>query len=1217
MEVRADMELAGYLIVSLIGRGGMGSVYRAQQTRLRREVALKIMAPDLAGDPVFRERFLRESQIAASLDHPNVVPIFDAGEVDGLLYLAMRYIPGSDLRSRVRHGGPLAPDVVVSIIEQIASALDAAHELGLVHRDVKPSNVLVVEDGRQSAIRAYLTDFGLSKLVVESTGGTVGRPLGSVHYMSPEQIRGERVDRRADVYSLGCLLFECLTGEVPFPGDSEVAVLYAHLESPPPRASDRGPALPPAIDDVLASALAKSPAARPAGALELAAATAAALRGASQRRAPPVARVASEAAQATGTTTRRRERRPIVGRLKEVNELSGLLEDALGGHGGIVLLTGDAGIGKTTLARLATDHAQRRGALAVWASGSTAGIGAPPYWHWVQVVRALLRRPEGPQLVGDLGPAAEWLAAIAPELAHELGAAEPAATPADPTDRAYEVYDALTRLLARAATGSALLVVLDDLQFADEASLRALAFIASLVGEMPVLIVATYRGAELRHASGAPLLEPAGPGHTISLEGLDSEQIAKLIEARTGRAAAEDLVRRIHDVTGGNPLFVSELLNLLEAQGRLADPALLASALPLPTGVRDAIVQRLAPLSDRGREALTVGAVIGASFRATTIAAVTGLHARELLELLDHAARLGLVRPQTDLPDGYTFSHGLIQATLYESLARGRRISLHAAVGEALERSYDVVAGEGLAEIAHHFLEAAPIGDTERAVVYARRAAERATQMFAYEQAVSLYTRAITFADPARAGERIALLQSLGEAQMRAGDTEGARDTLQRAAEVARAHDDAPALARAALACGIWGLSLGIDQPLVHLAEEAVQRLERSGPAGLLASVKGLLAAALYWSDEVARRERLAADALTLARAEHERARTGESRRTLAYVIGRYLLTRWGPDSAQADFPLSDELLDHVRALRDTEQEILIRNWRISVLSEIGSFAAVDQEIASVDEMASELRQPRAMLFAPLHHGCRAATAGEFAEAERLNAKSVAIATRVGGTIGDLAATAQLLSIRIQQGRVGELEEAVRALANRHPGMVALQCTLALILVQSGRRAQARAELERLTSAGVSGFPRDNTHILMLALISEVAADLGDQERSRLLHSWLEPYAGRWVVSPGAAALWPVDRTLGRLATIHAPPEVALALIHRAREQAAGVGALPSLALAALDEAHLLSLRGGPEDAAGAAALAAKARTLAQDLGMGLVVDAATLLEVTTPSRSL
>jgi hypothetical protein len=409
---------------------------------------------------------------------------------------------------------------------------------------------------------------------------------------------------------------------------------------------------------------------------------------------------------------------------------------------------------------------------------------------------------------------------------------------------------------------------------------------------------------------------------------------------------------------------------------------------------------------------------------------------------------------------------------------------------------------------------------------------------------------------------------------------------------------------------------MGIDQPLVRLAEEAVARVQVTGPPGLLASVKGLLAAALYWSDEVQRRERLAAEALALARAEHEREPTPESRRTLAYVLGRYLLTRWGPDSAGADFALSGELLEHARALHEAELELLIRNWRISVLSELGNFAAVDQQIAAVELMATELRQPRAMVFLPLHHGIRAGTAGRFEEAERLNAQAATIALRVGGTIGELAAIAQLLAIRIQQGRLAELEDTVRTLANRQPGMIAVQCVLAMILVQTGRHTQARAELERLTGAGLAGFPRDNTHILMLALLGDVAAELADCERSRLLYSWLEPYAGRWVVSPGAAALWPVDRALGRLATVFAEADVALHWIRRGREQAARVGALPSIALAALDEAHLRWRHGGGRDDGTVAALAAEARRLAQDLGMGLVVDAATLLEVAAPPRS-
>jgi hypothetical protein len=417
------------------------------------------------------------------------------------------------------------------------------------------------------------------------------------------------------------------------------------------------------------------------------------------------------------------------------------------------------------------------------------------------------------------------------------------------------------------------------------------------------------------------------------------------------------------------------------------------------------------------------------------------------------------------------------------------------------------------------------------------------------------------------------------------------------------------ALARAALACNIWALSLGVDEPLVHLAEEAVERLAGTRETGVLACVKGLLAVTLYWSDQVERRERLGAEALALARADHGREHTRESEHVLAYVLARYLLTVWGPSSAVEHLPLSDELLVLTRKLRDVELEILTRNWRVTVLLELGRFSAVDQEISRLQQIATDLRQPRAMVFLPLHHGSRAATNGHFAEAERLNAESIEIGRRVRGTVGELAATAQLLSIRLQQGRLVELEPAVRALANANPGMKAMQAVLPLIMVESGREREAAAELERLMASGIAGLPRDNVHIVTLAILGEVAAELGDRARAGELYAWLEPYAGRWVVSAGAAALWPVERSLARLATVAGQFELAHTHIDRAGAQAAGSGASPSIALLGLDEARLLLAEGRAEDRPRIGALAREARELAQQLGMGLVVDHATLLE--------
>jgi YVTN family beta-propeller protein len=256
-EDRVGTELAGYRIERVLGRGGMSVVYLAHDPRLKRNVALKLLASELAEDEGFRARFLRESQLAASLDHANVVPVYEAGEVDGLLYIAMRYVVGTDLKALLREEGAFRPERTLVLVGQVASALDAAHERGLVHRDVKPSNVLLTGDPGKE--HCYLADFGLSTSASDRSVADAGHMVGTIDYVAPEQIRGGEVDGRADVYSLACLLYECLVGEVPFRRASEVAVIYAHLEEPLPKASERAPALPAAVDAVLEQGTAKLP----------------------------------------------------------------------------------------------------------------------------------------------------------------------------------------------------------------------------------------------------------------------------------------------------------------------------------------------------------------------------------------------------------------------------------------------------------------------------------------------------------------------------------------------------------------------------------------------------------------------------------------------------------------------------------------------------------------------------------------------------------------------------------------------------------------------------------------------------------------------------------------------------------------------------------------------------------------------------------------------
>ena len=254
-------EFAGYRLRSVLGRGGMSVVYQAENPRLGAVIALKVLAPELATDDMFRARFLEESRIAASLNHPNVIPIYDTGSYGGLLYIAMRYVSGTDLRQMLKKRGRLIPSVTLSLTAQAARALDAAHRRGLVHRDVKPGNLLIERgDDDDDPDHVYLADFGITKHAMDRTGMTAsGQFLGTVDYVAPEQIQGMSVLGLADQYSLGCVVYECLTGRVPFEKDLDAAIIWAHVQESPTMATALRPDLPPAVDHVFARVLAKEP----------------------------------------------------------------------------------------------------------------------------------------------------------------------------------------------------------------------------------------------------------------------------------------------------------------------------------------------------------------------------------------------------------------------------------------------------------------------------------------------------------------------------------------------------------------------------------------------------------------------------------------------------------------------------------------------------------------------------------------------------------------------------------------------------------------------------------------------------------------------------------------------------------------------------------------------------------------------------------------------
>ncbi len=352
--------VGGYRIESLLGRGGMATVYLAEDGRLKRKVALKILSPELSADEAFRRRFVDESERLASVDHPNIIPVYEAGQDEGHLFIAMRYVDSTDLKELIASEGHLAPERAISLVTQVAGALDAAHAKGLVHRDVKPANVLVaVGSGADGSDHAYLSDFGLTKRTQETSGLTkTGSFMGTIDYVAPEQIGGTGVDGRTDQYALACVLFQCLTGRTPYPRDDDAAILYSHLSEPPPPVTEAVPSLPRAIDAVLAGGMAKDKDARYASCLEFARAARSALLDPSGETSVEPSATASPSMPSAPSTTviaapalveepspKRRGRRNAV--------VVGAVILALGlVAGGLALLSGGGDAGRTTLVAL-------------------------------------------------------------------------------------------------------------------------------------------------------------------------------------------------------------------------------------------------------------------------------------------------------------------------------------------------------------------------------------------------------------------------------------------------------------------------------------------------------------------------------------------------------------------------------------------------------------------------------------------------------------------------------------------------------------------------------------------------------------------------------------------------------------------------------------------------------------------------------------------------
>lgn len=1048
--------LAGYRIESVLGEGGMGVVYRAWHLELDRPVALKVIADALAGDEVFRTRFKREALAAAAIDHPNVVPVYEAGEADGRLFIAMRLVHGEDLASRIAHAGPLRPDLAVPVIGQIAAALDAAHGRGLLHRDVKPGNVLI--DSERA--HAYLTDFGVARNLRARTQVTKpGVYVGTVDYLAPEVVRGESPSVAVDVYALGCMLFETLTGQVPFVRDDELAVVVAHRDDPPPRLTE----LVQVGDDLQAvvdRALAKDPDDRFATAGELASAAASAIGAEAAPKRPPRptapsgeagARRAGPAALVPPSLARHVGSGLFVGRTDELEQLASAWRRAKTGELTAVLVSGEPGIGKTRLVAEFARQLASDGARILYARADEEV--APPFGPVAAVLRQIGDTAEPDLLDAHVARHGGEIGRLVPELSRR--AELPAPRTGDPETERLWLREAAVDLLAASANRRPAVMILDDLHWADRASLGLLLHLLR-GNEARLLVLATYRDSTADHRP--PLRETLADlareprAERLEVSHLAQRDVAVLAGAAFGRSPEdipEDVVQRVFDETQGNALFATELLRHVAIAGSDAH---------VPPTVRELLQQRLARLDPAVAEMVVPAAMIGQTFELELLTAVAGRTEDVVLDALDVAREAALVGEYEGEPVRFFFRHALIQAALADTLAPSRRRRLHRRIAEQL----DGMPGTDMRQLgdrARHWAEA---GDNERALPAALEAGDAALDLLAPEEAVRWYRHALTVHESASAdaSTRAEVLIRLGEAERRAG-IESFRDHLLEAGRLARNLGDSDRLARAALANnrGMQSHTGAVDHERLELLEAALDApgVDDRKRALLLATTGNEL-----WSAD--QRERM----VGLMESALELARTVGDERVLAQILYRTLFAISEPATLKRRLELSAELVQLTDRLGDPLIRLLASVERSRAAMENGD---LDEALLHAHRQAALTKEcgdaygrqgGKWAVAWPL------ALAGRYDEAQQ--AADAALAEAMGSSQPDALAFygAQISVIWWDQGKLGELADGILMQAESPDGLAAHHALGTLALAEAGRFDEARA---RLASQLEQGFP--------------------------------------------------------------------------------------------------------------------------------------------------
>ena len=861
----ASQLLAGlptrYRIERLLGRGQQKSVYLASDTSLGRQVAIAaidISAPDFPA----AERLQEARTMARIGDHPHITPIYDVIESPDALFIVSRYVGGGDLQSHLRERGAPALPVgqAVRLVAQVCRALEHIHELGIAHRDVKPSNIFLDERGN-----AVLGDFGLADVKATSPDAA-SEFVGTPTYVAPEQIHGQS-GTGSDLYSLGCVLCELTTGAPPFTASNAYQVIQMHLRADPGSMRTRNPSMPPALDELIGALLAKAPAERPQSSRDVRAALEGILAGLWSS-------MASEEAVEREPSARgpRSRDQPLVGRDAERRLVRRLTTQAWAGVPGVLFLEGEAGIGKSRLLRDCRADAEERGAIVL--VGHAYQDAPVPYRP---IVEALL-------------PLAARLSALDPHHAELLRrllyldhrAAEPSVgAVADKTSRP-KLVAALLQALSEFCRTRPVVIILDDLHWADSATIDLLEHLILTLSaraaraELKLALVVGLRPVEVDHSVGVLVRRVRGEiaCEVRSLGGLEREAVYDILCGLGVERPADHLVHTVHRVTEGNPLFIGEVVAHLRRQGALQQHRgftisnVESTDIAMPTSMTAVLADRIREISSPCHEVLVLGAFLGPTFGRDAMARLAGLAEADLTTLLSEAVAAGLL-----LEDGltYRFVHPLIRQALYQEPRAGRRQALHLRIADELAGAHGATRGASAIEVAHHLLRAGPAANPNRVAEWAARAADAATQGFAWHEAATLFEAALA-AQARGAGLPVAELAELhrraGIAYFNRFDAGPCVEHLDRAIALCAGGGDATGLAQALNDRALVAMQLGLvnrgeASPIAPL--EAALAALAPEQRSLRARVMATLAESHWTAQNAGRAVALAEQAMRLA----------------------------------------------------------------------------------------------------------------------------------------------------------------------------------------------------------------------------------------------------------------------------------------------------------------------------------------------------------------